>query len=147
MFLVVSAVWFKKRQCHSIGWFIVPPLKSLLKYLNNYSCIAMKFCTVITLQMNYNNSGNPLTFHLISPGQSCNLSNTLLYNQKPAKLMTFPTDLDVLIGKSYTKMLNMVKMIPATCQHVFVVIVFNQPQRQLLSPPLFITLFWLPLGT
>ena len=47
--------------------------------------------------MNCNNFGDPPTFHLAhSSGQNLNLSNTLVYDQIPAKLMTFPSALSVL---------------------------------------------------
>lgn len=41
------------------------------------------------LGMNYNNFADPLTFAVAPPpGHKLNLSNTLVYNQTPEKLMT-----------------------------------------------------------
>ncbi len=46
----------------------------------------------VPLRMNCKNFGDPLTFHLApSSGQHVNVSNTLLYDQTPAELQTFPS--------------------------------------------------------
>lgn len=41
------------------------------------------------LRMNYNNVGDPLTFYCMPSGQNICFSSTLVYNEIPAKLMTF----------------------------------------------------------
>ncbi len=59
----------------------------------------MKFGTDIRdpLGMNCNNFSDPSTLHLApSSGQNLNLSNTLVYEQKSAKLITFPSVAAVL---------------------------------------------------
>ncbi len=53
--------------------------------------IGMEFVADIhvPLRMNYNNFGDPLTFHLApSSGPNFILSNTVVYDQIPAKLVT-----------------------------------------------------------
>lgn len=55
--------------------------------------IAMTFCTGIRgpPRMNYNNCGDPSTFHrAASSGQNFNVCNTLVYVQIPEILMAFP---------------------------------------------------------
>ncbi len=56
--------------------------------------IALRFSQDIhaPLRMNSHDFNDSLTFHLLSPsGQIFFLSNTLVYDQIPAKLMTFPS--------------------------------------------------------
>ncbi len=63
----------------------------------------MKFCIDIhgPQKMNTNDSGDHLTFHLAPlSGQNCNLSNTLLYDQIPAKRMTSPSTCYPLLTSS-----------------------------------------------
>ncbi len=56
------------------------------------------------LRMNFNDFGGPLNFHLVpSSSQNFNLSNTLVYDEIPAKLMT---------------LVNMVNIISTKHQHV-----------------------------
>ncbi len=46
----------------------------------------------VPLRMNCKNFGEPLTFHLApSSGRHVNVSNTLIYDQIPAELQTFPS--------------------------------------------------------
>ncbi len=46
----------------------------------------------VSLRMNCNNFGDPLTFHLApSSRQNFNLSSALVYDQIPVKLITFPS--------------------------------------------------------
>lgn len=58
----------------------------------------MKFGTDIdVLMINTINSCEPLTFHVVSSsGQNIKMSSILIYNQMPAKLMTFPSSSAVL---------------------------------------------------
>ncbi len=60
----------------------------------------MKLCTDIhsPLWLNPHDFGDCLTFHLApSSGQICNLFNTLVFDQIPAKLMTLPSASAVLL--------------------------------------------------
>ncbi len=71
-------------------------------FVGNFLTIDMQFDTDIhvPLRMNSNNFGNPLTFHLVpSSGQTFYSSNmwtntqNIVYDQIPAKLMTFSISL------------------------------------------------------
>ncbi len=55
----------------------------------------MKFgtCIDVPVRMNCNHFSDPLTFHLVpSSGQNFDSSSSLIYDQIPAKLMTFPSN-------------------------------------------------------
>lgn len=82
----------------SISRSVGPPQLEL-KYLDNYVMIAMKVCTdiLVPYRRNCNNLGDPLTLHLApSSGQTFTLSNTLVHDHLPAKLMAFLTASGVL---------------------------------------------------
>ncbi len=74
--------------------FLTRPLFIQLKVQTlwtNVSAVTLKCASVIlvSLHMKFNNFDNPLSFHLASSCQLLYVSNTLFYDQIPAKQMRF----------------------------------------------------------